>query len=132
MLGSVTTIAVLVAPEAAGAPPIVPVTITFAAIPALALLGAGLAPAATGARIDAVVVGIALAIGAPVAAALSTAIAVLVAFALRPEVTNVTGEAVGDVIRVGVVGAIRVAPLLAVVAVLWVIVIRALERRAAA
>ena len=73
-----------------------------------------------------------VAIGAPVAAALSTAIAVLVAFALRPEVTNVTGEAVGDVIRVGVVGAIRVAPLLAVVAVLWVIVIRALERRAAA
>ena len=131
MLGGVTVIAVLVAPEAAGAPPIVPVTITFGAIPALALLGAGLAPSAVGSRIDAVVVGIALAIGAPVAAALSTAIAVLFAFALRPEVTRVTGEAVGDVIRVGVAGALRVAPLLAVVAVLWVIVIRALERRAA-
>jgi hypothetical protein len=97
---------------------------------ALALLGAGLAPAAVGSRIDAVVVGVALAIGAPVAAALSTAIAVLFAFALRPEFTNVTGEAVGDVIRVGVAGALRVGPLLAVVAVMWVIVIRKLERRA--
>ena len=74
LLGGVTTIAVLVAPEAQGASPIVPMILTAAAIPALALLDAGLAPAATGSRVDAVVVGVALAIGAPVAAGLSTAI----------------------------------------------------------
>jgi hypothetical protein len=128
LLGAVTMVAGIVAPEAAGQPLIVPMTITAAAIPALALLGAGLAPAATGSRIDAVVVGVAMIVGAPVAAALSTAIAVLVYFALSPAVTGVTGEAVGDVIRIGVSGAIRVAPLLVASTLLWVVAVRRLER----
>jgi hypothetical protein len=98
------------------------------AIPALALLGAGLAPTAVGSRIDAVVVGIALAIGAPVAAALSTAIAVFVVVVVS-DFSELTGPAVGGVVRMGVASAMRVAPLLAVVAILWVITIRALERR---
>jgi hypothetical protein len=127
LLGGVTTVAGL----ASGTPPMVALTITAAAIPALALLGAGLAPAATGSRIDALVVGVALAIGAPVAAALSSAIAVLVMFAMS-SFHALTGEAVGDVIRLGVIAALRVAPLLAAVVAVWVIAIRRLERRALA
>jgi hypothetical protein len=129
LLGGVTTVAAIVAPEADGAPLIIPLTITMAAIPALALLGAGLAPAATGSRVDAAVAGVAFAVGAPVAAALSSAIAVFVYFAINPDVTSLTGEAVGDVIRVGVSAAMRVAPMLAVTAALWVLAIRVLERR---
>jgi len=127
LLGGVTAIAGFLAPETAGRPPTVPVAIAAMAIPALALLGAGLAPAATGSRVDAVVVGFALALGAPVAAAISTAIAVLVVFAISAY-TAQTGEAVGDVIRVGVIAAVRVAPLLAVAALIWVVTLRRLER----
>ena len=129
LLGGVTTVAAIVAPEADGLPLIIPLTITMAAIPALALLGAGLAPAATGSRVDAAVAGIAFAIGAPVAAALSSMIAVFVYFAMNPDVTGLAGEAVGDVIRVGVGAAMRVAPMLAAAAALWVVVVRQLERR---
>jgi hypothetical protein len=129
LLGGVTTVAAIVAPEAAGLPITVPLTITFAAIPALALLGAALAPSATGSRIDAVVAGVAFAVGAPVAAALSSAIAVFIYFGMYPAVTALTGEAVGDVIRLGVGAAVRVAPLLAITSALWVVVIRQLERR---
>src|SRR6185312_8420653 len=64
LLGGVTTVAAMVAPETDGLPLIIPLTITMAAIPALALLGAGLAPAATGSRVDAAVAGIAFAVGA--------------------------------------------------------------------
>jgi Na+-transporting NADH:ubiquinone oxidoreductase subunit NqrD len=130
MLGGVTAIAGIVAPEAAGRPMTVPVAIALMALPALALLGAGLAPTAVGSRVDAMVVGVALAIGAPVAAALSTAIAVFLVLAMS-DFDELAGPAVGEVIRMGVISALRVAPLLAIVAVLWVIVIRVLERRGA-
>lgn len=130
MLGGVTAIAGIVAPEAAGRPMTVPVAIALMALPALALLGAGLAPTAVGSRVDALVVGVALAIGAPVAAALSTAIAVFLVLAMS-DFDELAGPAVGEVIRMGVISALRVAPLLAIVAVLWVIVIRVLERRGA-
>ena len=130
MLGGVTVIAGAVAPEAAGRPLTVPIAIAVMAIPALALLGAGLAPTAIGSRVDAVVVGVALAIGAPVAAALSTGIAVFVVLATS-DLDEFAGSALGEVIRMGVASALRVAPLLAVVAVLWVIAVRSLERRAA-
>lgn len=128
LLGGVTTIAAIVAPEAAGRPVTVPIAIALMAMPALALLGAGLAPTAVGSRVDAMAVGVALAIGAPVAAALSTGIAVFVVVAAS-DFTELTGPAVGEVIKMGVAAAMRVAPLLALVAVLWVVVIRALERR---
>lgn len=131
MLGGVTVIAGIVAPEATGRPLTVPIAIAAMALPALALLGAGLAPTAVGSRVDAAVVGVALAIGAPVAAALSTAIAVFVVLAAS-EFDEVAGPAVGQVIKLGVASAARVTPLLVAVAVLWVIAIRYLERRAAA
>lgn len=130
MLGGVTVIAGVVAPEAAGRPLAVPIAIAVMAIPALALLGAVLAPTAVGSRVDAVVVGVALAIGAPVAAALSTGIAVFVVLATS-DLDEFAGSALGEVIRMGVGSAVRVSPLLALVAVIWVIAIRALDRRAA-
>jgi hypothetical protein len=128
LLGGVTAVAGIVSPEAAGRPITVPIAIALMAVPALALLGAALAPTAVGSRVDAVVVGVALAIGAPVAAALSTGIAVFVAVAVS-EFTEFTGLAVGEVIRMGVASAIRVGPVLAVAALVWVIAVRRLERR---
>src|SRR6185312_336119 len=62
LLGGVTTVAAIVAPEAAGRPVTVPLAVALMAVPALALLGAGLAPTAVGSRIDAVAVGVAVAI----------------------------------------------------------------------
>jgi hypothetical protein len=127
LLGAVTAVAGLIAPEAAGRPPTVPFAIAAMAIPAFALLGAGLAPAAIGSRIDAFAAGIALAIGAPVAAAFSTAIAVLIVTAIS-EYTQQSGVAFGAVIRLGVLAALRVAPLLAVAVALWVVAVRRLDR----
>jgi hypothetical protein len=60
----------------------------------------------------------------------STGIAVFVVVAASDH-TELTGPAVGEVIKMGVAAAVRVAPLLGAVAVLWVIAIRSLERRAA-
>jgi hypothetical protein len=91
--------------------------------PGLALLGAGLAPAVLGSRIDAVVAGLALGIGAPIAAITSTLIGVAIAAPLYS--TDATlGEAIGLTIRLGVLGAIRFAPLVALAVTIWIIVVR--------
>lgn len=90
--------------------------------PGLALLGAGLAPTAIGSRADATVAGLALAIGAPVAAVTSIVIGAAIV-GLHPR-TDGVGEAVGLAIRLGVLGAIRVAPLLALAAAAWVLLVR--------
>jgi hypothetical protein len=128
LLGGVTVIAAMGAPESSGRPPSVPIAVALMAIPAFGLLGAGLGPTAVGSRIDAFVAAFALALGAPVAAALSTAIAVLVVLA-PTDLTDQTGMAVGGVIRMGVIAASRVAPLLAIAAAVWVVSVRRLERR---
>lgn len=90
--------------------------------PGLALLGAGLAPTALGSRTDAIVAGLALAVGTPVAAVTSIVIGAAIV-ALYPGTVGV-GEAVGMAIRLGVLGAIRVAPLLALAAAAWVVLVR--------
>ncbi len=92
--------------------------------PGLALLGAGLAPSTLGSRVDAAVSGIALAIGAPVAAVASIMIGVIFV-AIYPGSSGVS-EAVGLAIRLGVLGAVRVAPLLAIAVVSWVVLVRRL------
>jgi hypothetical protein len=93
-------------------------------LPGVALLGAGLAPSTLGSRPDAVVTGVAFAVGAPVAAVTSIALGALVlsTFAL--------GELglVGPVIRAGVLAAIAVLPLVVLAATAWVIVTRAVGR----
>lgn len=95
-------------------------------LPAVALLGAGLAPTTLGSRIDAVVAGIALGIGAPVAAVTSIVIGALVVdiFA-APRV-----DLVGPLLRGGVMAAIGVAPLVALASAAWVVTVRRLSRPA--
>jgi hypothetical protein len=91
--------------------------------PGLALLGAGLAPTALGSRIDALVAGVALGIGAPVAAITSTLIGVAIILAVSSTGAS-TGEALGLTIRLGVLGAMRFAPLVVLAVTLWLFVVR--------
>jgi hypothetical protein len=88
-------------------------------IAGVALLGAGLAPAALGSKVDAVVVGIALAIGAPVAATASFVIWGWV-------IDSWLGAAAlaAPFLRAGVTGAMHIAPLVALGAAAWVILVR--------
>ena len=116
LLGVVTAIAGLLAPERADRPPTVPFAIAAMAIPAFALLGAGLAPAAIGSRVDAIVVGIAMAIGVVLVLAVSG-------------YPDLTGDAFAGVVRMGVFAAVRVAPLLGLAVAIWVISVRRLEPR---
>ena len=94
-------------------------------LPAVALLGAGLAPATLGSRIDAVVAGVALGIGAPVAAVTSIVIGALVLDFFAPPSVDL----VGPLLRGGVMAAIGVAPLVALASASWVLAVRRLSRR---
>jgi len=88
-------------------------------LPGVALLGAGLAPAALGSRTDAVMTGIALAIGAPVAAVTSVVIGALVLSVLVPG-----QDLAGPILRSGVLAAISVAPIVAIASATWVVGVR--------
>jgi hypothetical protein len=96
-------------------------------LPAVALLGAGLAPAALGSRIDAAVVVIAFAIGAPVAAVTSLVIG---GFLLDAYAAS-NADLAGRILRGGVTTALGVTPLVVVGASIWVFVVRRLSRRPA-
>jgi len=85
----------------------------------VALLGAGLAPAALGSRIDAAVVGVAIAIGGPVAATASFVIWGWVIDSWRP-----TADVAAPFLRAGVIAAMQVAPLVALGASAWVVILR--------
>ena len=89
-------------------------------LPGVALLGAGLAPAALGSRVDAFVVGIALAIGAPVAA---TASLVIGGWVVDSWIGN-SALLASPILRAGVSSAIHVAPLVALAAAAWVVILR--------
>lgn len=99
--------------------------------PGLALLGAALAPTAVGgSRVDAVAAGVALGIGAPIAAITSTLISVTIIVGLLSRQLRLdVGEALGMTIRMGVLGAIRFAPLIALAVVVWLVVLRRLRTR---
>jgi hypothetical protein len=94
-------------------------------LPGVALLGAGLGPAAVGSRIDAVVVGIALAIGAPVAATASFVIWGWVIDSWMGE----SSDFAAPFLRAGVSAAMQVAPLVAIGAAAWVIILRRVSVR---
>lgn len=89
-------------------------------LPGVALLGAGLAPAAFGSRVDAVVVALALAIGAPVAATTSLVIGGWVVDSWIGDSTLLAAP----FLRAGVSAAIQVAPLVALGAAAWVVILR--------
>lgn len=85
----------------------------------VALLGAGLTPAALGSRIDAVVVGIALAIGAPVAATAS-----FVIWGWLIDWMGESADLAAPFLRAGVLAAVRIAPLVVAGAAAWVVILR--------
>lgn len=103
-----------------------PVALVILAIgfPGVVLLGAGLAPAALGSKVDAVAVGVAFAIGCPVAAVTSIVIGAFVLGALVPGGPDLAGP----ILRGGVNAALGIAPLVALIAAGWVIAIRRLDR----
>ena len=91
--------------------------------PGLALLGAGLAPTAIGTKTDAFVAAVALGIGAPIAAITSALIAVAIIYVVSTTGAT-TGAALGMTIRLGVLGAMRFAPLVAIAVAAWLAVVR--------
>ena len=93
-------------------------------LPGVALLGAGLAPATLDSRIDAVVAGVAFAIGSPVAAVTSIVIGAFVISAFA----NGGADLAGPLLRAGVTTALGIAPLVALAAALWVLAVRRLSR----
>ena len=102
------------------------VALLFLAIgsPGVALLGAGLAPAALGSKVDAVAVGFAFALGCPVAAVTSIVIGAFVLGLVVPGESDMAGS----ILRAGVRAALGIAPLVALVAAGWVVAIRRLDR----
>jgi hypothetical protein len=95
----------------------------LAGLAGVALLGAGLAPAALGSRIDGVVVGVALGLGVPVAAVTSALIGTYLAGSAL-EGFDEGGRLAGQVLRSGVSGAVRLSPLIAIASAAWVLVVR--------
>ncbi len=108
-----------------------PMASTLAALAGLAgvaLLGAGLAPAAIGSRVDGVAVGVALAIGVPVAAVTSALIGTFIAGSALHGFDE-GGLLAGQVLRGGVSGAVAMSPLIAIASTIWVVVVRRWSRR---
>lgn len=95
-------------------------------LPGVALLGAGLAPAALGSRIDALAVGLALALGAPVAATTSLVIG---GWVVDGFVAGGAGLAQG-ILRGAVSAALALAPIVATAATAWVVAVRRVGRGA--
>ncbi len=95
----------------------------LAALAGVALLGAGLAPAAPGSRVDGVAVGVALAIGVPVAALTSALIGTFIAGSALHGFDE-GGLLAGQVLRTGVSGAVRLSPLIVLASSIWVVVVR--------
>ena len=95
----------------------------LAGLAGVGLLGAGLAPAALGSRIDGVVVGLALALGVPVAAVTSALIGTWVVGSALDGFDE-GGRLAGQVLRSGVSGAVSLSPLIALASAAWVVVVR--------
>jgi hypothetical protein len=91
--------------------------------PGLALLGAVLAPSAIGSRTDAIATAIAMGIGAPLAAITSFLIAVAIVAVITTTGAQ-TGTVLGLTIRLGVLGAMRWAPFVAIAVAVWLFVVR--------
>lgn len=131
--GLVVAIAVyLQPPEALGAPNGAGVWVLVMSLPGLALLGAALTGAALGSRMDAAGAGLAIGIGAPVAAVasamLGTFVLISLILAMDPtpgrDAIGTAAEMAGVVLRDGVTAAARVAPLIVIASVSWVVVVR--------
>ena len=131
--GLVVAVAVWVAPpEGLGAPNGAGVWALVMALPGLALLGTGLTPAALGSRFSAASAGLAIGVGAPVAAVasamLGTFLLTILVLAMDPTPTRdaiaTAAHMAGVVLRDGVIAAARVAPLIVIASVSWIVVVR--------
>ena len=94
-----------------------------AGLAGVALLGAGLAPAALGSRIDGVAVGVALGVGVPVAAVTSALIGTFIAGSALHGFDE-GGLLAGQVLRGAVGDAIRLSPLIGLASAVWVVAVR--------
>jgi len=103
--------------------PMASVLAGLAGLAGVGLLGAGLAPAALGSRIDGIAVAIALGFGVPVAAVTSALIGTFIAGSALHGFDE-GGRLAGQVLRGGVSGAVRLSPLIALASVVWVVVVR--------
>lgn len=103
--------------------PMATVLAGLAGLAGVALLGAGLAPAAVGSRIDGLAVGAALAVGVPVAAVTSALIGTFIAGSALHGFDE-GGLLAGQVLRGGVGGAVRLSPLIVLASATWVVVVR--------
>lgn len=131
--GLVVAVAVFLSPpEGLGAPNGAGVWVLVMALPGLALMGAGLTPAALGSRMSAASAGLAIGVGAPVAAVasamLGTYVLVSLVLAMDPTPTRdamaTAADIAGVVLRDGVIAAARVSPLVVIASVSWVVVVR--------
>lgn len=103
----------------------------LAGLTGVALLGAGLAPAAVGSRIDGVAVGVALGIGVPVAAVTSALIGTFLAGSALNGFDE-GGRLAAEVLRGGVGGAVRLSPLIALASAAWIVIVRRWDGAASA
>ncbi len=131
--GFVVAIAIWIAPpEGLGAPNGAGVWAFVMSLPGLALLGASLTPAALGSRWSAASAGLAIGVGAPVAAVASAMLGTFVltslVLAMDPTPTRdaigTAADMAGLVLRDGVIAAARVSPLIVIASVSWVVVVR--------
>ena len=116
-------------PEGLGAPDGAGIWAVVMSVPALALLGAALTPAALGSRASAASAGLALAVGVPLAAVVSAMIGVYLLVALVKGL-DPAGMAAGLVLRDGVTAAVLVSPLIAFASMVWVVLVRRWPGRA--
>src|SRR5262245_35308862 len=106
---------------------VVSISMALLCAPGLALLGAALAGSTQGDRVDAVVTGIAIAVGVPVAAVISAIIGAFVVVAFKFGVGDAT-DFIGTLLRAGVTGGLRITPLIALGAAGWVVLVRRFGR----
>src|SRR6188472_4386299 len=114
---------------------LVGLTVALVSLPAIALLGAGLTSAALGTPSSAASAGLAMGVGIPVAAVCS---AMIGAFVIAGVIGTSHGgmgsgqadgaDLAGILLRVGVIAAVRIAPLIALASVAWVLVVRRSDR----
>ncbi len=134
IFGALVVVATVVTPLASafrGAELVDGIVIALFSLPGLALLGAGLTPAALGTRTSAAGAGLAVGVGVPVAAVTSAMIGAFFVVELAGD-PGQGSKAAGDILRAGVTAAVRIAPLIAVGSVAWVVFVRRLGRAALA
>jgi len=101
----------------------VSIAMAFLCAPGLALLGAALAGSTQGQPVDAVVTGVAMAVGVPIAAVLSAIIGTFIVVAFRSGVGDAT-DFIGTLVRAAVTAGLRISPLVALGAAGWVVLVR--------